>query len=140
MVRLVRLPMDELRHRGELRKKYFEDPHYLRWSDIVPGGMNDFRYMSWGDDQLFDYLLTNQFIVQSSLTTLNTHLRLGYKLPINWSNFYAYFDEQLNDTENRYIDDLTKLLISNDNGHRSSVKGLLDKYRDERLTPAYDMI
>ena len=140
MVRLVRLPMDELKHRGELRKKYFEDPNYVRWSDIVPGGIDSFEYASWGDHRLFDCLMTNQIFVRSSLTTLNTCLRLGHKLPVNWSNFYAYFDEQLNDPKNRYIDDLTQLIISNDAGHHSSVKGLLDKYRDERLTPIYDMI
>lgn len=57
MVRLVRLPMDELKHRRALRQKYFEDPNYRKWSDILPGGMNDFRYMSWGDHQLFDLCL-----------------------------------------------------------------------------------
>lgn len=139
MVRLVRLPMDELKHRRALRQKYFEDPNYRKWSDILPGGMNDFRYMSWGDHQLFDYLLTNQFIVDSSLTTLDTCLRQGHELPINWSNFYAYFNEQLNDCKNRYIEELTKLLISDDDGHRSSIEGLLYKYR-EQLCSSYDMI
>lgn len=136
---MVRLPMDELRHRGELRKKYFEDPNYRRWSDIVPGGIYDFAYTSWGDDRLFDYLITGQAIVHSSLTTLNTCLRLGHKLPINWSNFYAYFNERLNDYENRYIEELTKLLISDDDGHRSNIKGLLDKYQDSLLS-TYDII
>lgn len=143
MVRLVRLPMDELHHRRALRQKYFEDPSYCRWSDILPGGMDDFRYMSWSDHHLFDYLLTNQVVVQSSLTTLDTCLKLGHKLPINWSNFYAYFDEQLNDPKNRYLEELTKLLIHDSHGdydHHSSVKGLLDKYRDERLAPTYDII
>lgn len=139
MVRLVRLPMDELNHRRALRQKYFEDPNYLKWSDIVPGGIDGLAYKSWEDYRLFDCLITNQVVVQSSITTLNTHLRLGHKLPINWSNFYAYFDEQLNDPENRYLEELTQLLISDDYGHHSSIKGLLDKYRDE-IFSSYDLI
>ena len=31
---------DELRHRRALRRKYFEDPNYRKWSDIVPGGIS----------------------------------------------------------------------------------------------------
>ena len=46
MVRLVRSPMDELEHRRALRQKYFDDPNHLRWSDIVPGGMDSFEYAS----------------------------------------------------------------------------------------------
>lgn len=139
MVRFVRSPMDELRHRRDLRKKYFEDPAYRKWSDVVPGGTNGIGYMSWSDYQLFDYLITGQTIVQSNLTTIQNHLRNGYKLPINWYNFYAYFNERLNDYENRYIEELTNLLISDDNGHRSNIKGLLDKYQDS-LLPTYDMV
>ena len=131
--------MDELKHRRVLRQKYFEEPNYRKWSDIIPGGMDDFRYMSWSDHHLFDYLITGQVIVSSGLMTLNTHLRRGHELPINWSNFYTYFDERLNDPENRYIEELTKLLINDDYGHRSSIKGLLDKYR-EQLCSSYDII
>ena len=131
--------MDELKHRRALRQKYFEEPNYRKWSDVIPGGMDDFRYMSWSDHHLFDYLITGQVIVSSGLMTLNTHLRRGHERPINWSNFYAYFDERLNDPENRYIEELTKLLINDDYGHRSSIKGLLDKYR-EQLCSSYDII
>lgn len=66
-------------------------------------------------------------------------MRQGHELPINWYNFYAYFNEQLNDYENRYIEELTKLLISDDDGHRSSIEGLLYKYR-EQLCSSYDII
>ena len=88
---------------------------------------------------MFDYLITGQAITQSSLTTIQNHLRHSYKLPINWSNFYAYFNERLNDYENRYIEELTRLLISDDDGHRSNIKGLLDKYQDSLLS-TYDII
>ena len=74
MVRLVRLPMDELKHRRALRQKYFEDPNYRKWSDILPGGMNDFRYMSWGDHQLFDYCCrtwTSTWFVRNKATWIN---------------------------------------------------------------------
>ena len=139
MVRLVRSPMDELRHRRDLRKKYFEDPSYRKWSDVVPGGIDGIRYASWSDEKLFDYLITGQVSVRSSLTILNAQLIRGYALPINWSNFYTYFDAQLNDPENKYSKELYKLLISDDYGNRSCIKDLLDKYRDE-LCSSYDMI
>ena len=86
---------DELRHRRTLRQKYFEDPRYRKWSDVVPGGLDGRQYMLWRDDRLFDYLITNQVSSQSNLPKLKTCLKDGKKLPINWSNFYAYFDEQL---------------------------------------------
>lgn len=139
MVRLVRSPMDELKHRRALRQKYFEDPAYRKWSDVVPGGIDGIQYASWSDDKLFDYLMTGQVNVRSSLTILNAQLIRGYALPINWSNFYAYFDAQLNDPENRYSEELDKLLISDDDGHRSNIEGLLYKYR-EQLCSSYDMI
>lgn len=139
MVKLVRLPINELNHRQALRQKYFEDPNYRRWSDIVTGGINDLSYKSWSDDLLFDYFITGQSTGLSNLSTIQNHLKNSYKLPINWSNFYAYFDEQLNDPENRYIEELTQLLISDNDGHRSNIKGLLDKYRD-KIFSSYDLI
>ena len=139
MVRLVRSPMEEFKHRLTLRQEYFEDPNYRKWSDIVPGGIGSIQYASWSDDQLFDYLMTGQVNVRSSLTILNAQLIRGYVLPINWSNFYAYFDAQLNDPENRYSEELDKLLISDNYGNRSRIKDLLDKYR-EQLCNTYDII
>lgn len=136
---MIRTFDDELEHRQALRKKYFEDPNYRRWSDVVPGGIGGRQYMTWRDDRLFDYLITNQVATQSNLSKLQTHLREGHKLPINWANFYAYFDERLNDPDNRFIEDLTKIIIYDHFGHQFTVKKLLDHYR-EHLYHSYDMI
>lgn len=73
---------DELQHRKMLRQKYFEDPNYRRWSDIVPEGIDGRPYMTWRDDRLFDYLITGQ-TERSNLSTIQTHLRDSHKLPIN---------------------------------------------------------
>ena len=54
---------DELVHRQALRKKYLENPNYRRWSDVVPGGIGGRQYMTWRDDRLFDYLITNQIFL-----------------------------------------------------------------------------
>lgn len=136
---MVRTIDEELRHRWTLRQKYFEDPKYLRWSDVVPGGIDGQKYMTWRDDRLFDYLITNQVAIQSNLSKLKTYLREGHKLPINWSNFYAYFDERLNDPDNRFIKDLTEIELYDFSGQRFTVQTLLDHYR-EHLYHTYDII
>lgn len=137
---MVRSTEAEFRRRRRLREKYFEDPNYRRWSDIVPGGLSSRHYVSWRDDCLFDYYITNQRATHSNTMKLKIHLRDGHKLPINWANFYAYFDEVLNDPESRFVSELTDLEIHNiDDTYHVSVKHLLDKYRDY-LTNSYDMI
>lgn len=137
---MVRSREAEFRHRRKLREKYFEDPRYRKWSDIVPGGLNGQFYASMRDDCLFDYYITNQRAIQSNTTKLKIHLHNGHELPINWSNFYAYFDEVLDDPMSRFVSELTDLEIPNiDDTHHVSVKHLLDKYRDH-LTNPYDII
>ena len=136
---MVRTFDDEIQHRQVLRKKYFEDPNYRRWSDIVPGGINGRQYMLWRDDRLFDYLITNQTSTQSSLSKLKTHLKDGHELPIDWSNFYAYFDARLNDPDNRLINDLNEMVINDPSGEYSTVEELLNHYRNT-LCSSYDII
>ena len=125
---------DELQHRRALQQKYFEDPRYRRWSDVVPGGLDGRNYTMWRDDRIFDYLITNQVSTQSNLSKLNVHLRDGHELPINWENFYAYFDDRLNDPENRYIASIVdNNIASGGSTSPSSVRDLLDMYRDELI-------
>lgn len=95
--------------------------------------------MTWRDDRLFDYLITNQTSTHSNLSKLKTHLKDGDKLPINWFNFYAYFDARLNDPDNRFIDDLIEMSISDPSGEYSTVEKLLNHYR-EQLSTTYDLI
>lgn len=136
---MVRDYNDELEHRRALRQKYFEDPRYRRWSDVVPGGLDGRQYVLWRDDRLFDYLITNQTFSQSNLPKLKMHLKGGHELPINWSNFYDYFDAQLNDPDNRFIDELAEINFYDPSDHRFTVKKLLDHYR-EHLYNSYDMV
>jgi len=68
------------------------------------------------------------------------YLDHGRDLPINWENFYAYFDDRLNDSANRY----KASLINNDIAGCGSippisVRELLDMYRDE-LCNDFDII
>lgn len=67
-------------------------------------------------------------------------LNKGHQLPINWVNFYAYFDEQLNDPQNRYLSYLKNPEIAGDDFEPStSVEKLLNQYRDSLLS-TYDII
>ena len=137
---MVRSTEEEFRRRRILREKYFEDPNYRRWSDIVPGGLSGRLYTIMRDDCLFDYYITNQRATQSNTMKLKIHLRDGHKLPINWANFYAYFDEVLNDPESKFVSELTTFKMTNFDGtYDTTVKRLLDKYRDH-LTNSYDII
>lgn len=137
---MVRSTGAEFRHRRKLREKYFEDPRYRKWSDIVPGGLNGQFYASMRDDCLFDYYITNQRTIQSNTTKLKIHLHNGHELPINWSNFYSYFDEVLNDPDSKFVSELISFNIPNiDDTCHTTVKRLLDKYRDHLMT-SYDMI
>lgn len=129
---------DELRHRRALRRKYFEDPNYRKWSDIVPGGIGGREYAFWRDDRLFDYLITGQ-TERSSLVTIQAHLRDSHKLPINWFNFYDYFDERLNDPENELTDELISMSLGSYTEEHVTVKNLLNQHRDEFFS-SYDII
>lgn len=137
---MVRSERDEITHRTTLRRAYLEDPNYRRWSDIVPGGISGQNYRNWRDDVLFMYLISGQSQRHQNVSDMVGYLDSGHELPINWNNFYAYFDERLNDPENRY-----RASIINNDIHGSisisstSVRKLLDMYRD-KLHNDFDII
>ena len=142
---MVRSHKDEIAHRYKLRKKYLEDPNYRKWSDIAPDDgrltnhfINEFAEVR--DDVLFCHLITNQSYGQTKISQVIECLNKGQELPINWENFYAYFDERLNDPQNRYLSYLTDPIIFGDYYEPStSVEKLLNQYRDSLLS-TYDMI
>lgn len=142
---MVRSHEGEIAHRYELRKKYLEDPHYRRWSDIAPdgGGLLDGfvnPFVDWRDDIMFYYLITNKSSSRPRASKVVEFLDKGHELPINWANFYAYFDERLNDRQNRYLSYLKEPVIMGDALEpRASIEELLNRYRD-RLLSTYDMI
>ena len=142
---MVRSHEDEIKHRYELRKKYLEEPSYLRWSDIAPDNgdiaghlVNPFS--EWRDDVLFRYLITNQTVGRQTSSEVIACLNKGHDLPINWVNFYAYFDEQLNDPCNPYLSYIKDLeIIGDESEPKTSVEELLNRYRDKLLS-TYDII
>ena len=137
---MTRSFQEEIKHRDKLRKKYFEDPPYRKWSDVVDNGLTGESYGRWRDDRLFDYLITGQVKTRSSSKTLRGYLDVGHTLPINWNNFYAYFDEQLNDPENALLEEIVdNILPMTWFTEGGTVKELLDEYRD-KLIGGYDII
>lgn len=142
---MVRSHADEITHRYNLRKKYLEDPSYRKWSDIAPdkreGDIHVINpFADWRDDILFCYLITNQSSGRPLTSKVVEFLDKGHELPINWVNFYAYFDTQLNDKQNRYLSYLKNPVIMGDTLEpRTSIEELLNRYRD-RLLSKYDMI
>lgn len=137
---MVRYHEDEINHRRKLRKKYLEDPNFRRWSDIAPDGDEIDAFDEWRDDFLFCCFVTNNTDIGFTVSDLVEYLNRGDELPINWVNFYAYFDERLNDPENRYLSTLVEPVIYNGVSEpRMSIKELLNQYRDKLLS-TYDII
>lgn len=137
---MVRSENCELAHRKQLREKYLEDPNYRRWSDIVPGGFLGSWYSHWRDDVLFVYFISGQVKHRPTVGDMIGYLDSGRELPINWNNFYAYFDERLNDPENRYMASIVDDDIQGSGSiSNTSVRKLLDMYRDE-LCGDFDII
>lgn len=131
---------DEINYREEQRRRYFEDPDYRKWSDVVP---NDDDYGEWRDDVLFVEYVTNEDIKKTSRAYLHKLLENGRELPINWENFYAYFDERLNDTDNPFRSELTSKGYAYNNldpFEKGTIEDILNKYRDSLLSPKYDII
>jgi hypothetical protein len=59
--------------------------------------------------------------------------------PINWEAFYAYFDERMNDSENPYLHEMTEKLFPFIDD-KISVIDLINQYREELLSPNYDIV
>lgn len=140
---MVRTHREEMDHRKILRQKYFEDPSYRRLSDLVPDGLDGNKYGGWRDDVIFALLVTGKTKSGHKLSELKAYLDKGSELPINWENLYAYFDEQLEDPENRYLSGITTVNTTIFASHmftsEISLEDLLNQYRDY-LTGDYDIV
>lgn len=140
---MVRTHREEMDHRKILRQKYFEDPSYRRLSDLVPDGLDGNKYGGWRDDVIFALLVTGKPKAGHILHELEAYLDKGSELPINWENLYAYFDEQLEDPENRYLSGITTVNTTIFASHmftsEISLEDLLNQYRDY-LTGDYDIV
>ena len=130
---------EEITYRGELRRRYFEDPNYRKWSDVVA---DDEDYSEWRDDVLFIEYISNDPITTISVAYLHKLLENGRELPINWSNFYAYFDERLNDPDNPFRSELTRngYAYAANPFNKETIEDVLNKYRDILLSPEYDIV
>lgn len=140
---MVRSHREEVDHRKILRQKYFEDPNYRRLSDIIPGGLDGYQYGGWRDDVIFALLVAGKPKSGHILRELKVYLDKGSELPINWDNLYSYFDEQLADTENRYLSGITTINTSIFASHmftsEISLEDLLNQYRGY-FTSNYDIV
>ena len=140
---MVRTHREEMDHRKILHQKYFEDPSYRRLSDLVPDGLDGNKYGGWRDDVIFALLVTGKTKSGRKLSELKAYLDKGSELPINWENLYAYFDEQLEDPENRYLSGITTVNTTIFASHmftsEISLEDLLNQYRDY-LTGDYDIV
>ena len=140
---MVRTHSDEMEHRRILRQKYLEEPSYRRLSDITPGGLNSRKYASWSDDAMFAAFVIGEHKFSYSLSELESYLNKGSELPINWDNLYSYFDEQLSDSENRYLSGITtihtNIYESNMFTSEISLKDLLNRYRSQLICEGGDV-
>ena len=123
-----------------MREKYFEDPHYRKWSDMVPlqtrsyGGRIEYAFF-------IDYIMGKEGS-HADPTRIYELLDDGHSLPIDWQALYAYFDERFADEDNYAVDELTQPFLSSNNleSIRWSLMGILNHYREFLLNQSYDMI
>ena len=67
----------------------------------------------------------------------------GHELPINWHNFYAYFDKRANDEECGYRESILNpdyTSLDDDGWKHLSIMDILNRYRDILLKPDYDIV
>lgn len=128
---------NESNYRAERRKHYFEDPKYRKWSEIIKDTYNygDYRERAF----LRFYLDCNEISDAMSLSKMHETLANGKVHPINWEAFYAYFDERMNDEENPYGHEMTEKLFPFIDD-KISVIDLINQYREELLSPNYDIV
>ena len=127
----------ESEYRGKQRKRYFEDPNYRKWSDIVKDNYNygDYRERAF----IRFYLDCDCYNERQSLAAIREVMSNGKSHPINWEAFYAYFDERLNDPDNPYMHEMNeKMFVFMDDS--PTVIELLDQYRDTLTSSDYDMV
>lgn len=123
-----------------MREKYFEDPHYRKWSDMVPlqtrsyGGRIEYAFF-------IDYIMGKEGS-HADPTRIYELLDDGHSLPIDWQALYAYFDERFADEDNYAIDELTKPFLSSKTPEpvRWSLMDILSHYREFLLENTYDIV
>lgn len=127
----------ESEYRGKQRKRYFEDPNYRKWSDIVK---NDYNYGDYRERVLIRcYLDCDNMNDNKSLSKIHEVMSNGKSYPINWEAFYTYFDDRLNDTDNPYIHEMYEKMFQFMDDSPSVIE-LLNQYRETLLSPDYDMV
>lgn len=134
----MRPESEESKYRAGRRKQYFENPKYRKWSDII-----DKTNRSYGTYRerafLRLYLDCNEVSDNLSLSKMHETLANGKNQPIDWEAFYSYFDERMDDTDNPYAYEMEEELFSFIDD-KISVINLINQYRDELLSPNYDIV
>ena len=134
----MRPESEESKCRAGRRKQYFENPKYRKWSDII-----DKTNRSYGTYRerafLRLYLDCNEVSDNLSLSKMHETLANGKNQPIDWEAFYSYFDERMDDTDNPYVHEMEEELFSFIDD-KISVINLINQYRDELLSPNYDIV
>lgn len=82
---------EDLTLRGNQRAKYFEDPQYIRWSDVV---LRNTR--SYGDrtEPAFLAQYLSQDVDTSSLSVKRVVSQYLNDKSVNWRAIYKYLDER----------------------------------------------
>lgn len=125
---------------GTMREKYFENPHYRKWSEIIPPSNN-----SYGDRTEYNFFI--DYVMGDDNSGMGAQkiyglLDNGHNLPIDWQALYAYFDERFADEDNCAVDELTQPILSSKTLEpvRWSLMDILNHYREFLLNEPYDMV
>lgn len=105
----------------------------------VPFDSYGYEYLR--DDALFCYYLLGH-VTSSAYESeqIIEQFEKGSELPINWTSFYAYFDDIFADGASPHSYDLEMPRFINRDLKTISIKQLLEDYRGQLLGEIYDMV
>lgn len=130
---------EEIELRIQQREKYFEDPHYQKWSSIARNFNGEYGGLS--DDYLFKHYVMCSHLTPLTKEIIEVGMNQQTNQTINLESVYAYFDERLNDENNPFRDEISFFHLCTDESlGRITIQNILDKYRTMVLKPSYDIV
>lgn len=134
----MRTDETESSYRAKRRGHYFEEPSYRKWPDFT--GPDRFGYGNYRERAFLKYYLCGEcHDDEKLLSNLHDVLKNGKSHSINWEAFYAYFDERLNDPENKFREEMNEEIFPRLNNSPTVIK-LLNQYRYTLLSPNYNIV
>lgn len=129
---------EEITLRTEQRKRYFENPDYLKLSDCI--NINHEEYGELSDCYLFHrYVMGSYFIL--AIDDFERAMNPKLNQTIDLEAVYSYFDERLNDKNNILKQEITAVPLHTKKPIAGfTIQYILQQYREVALKSSYDIV